>query len=56
MAAIPVFFSMAEPAWPLNIPDSLDINQGNSLPSSLSVRLYLTLSYHGGERNKDVIK
>jgi len=51
MAAIPVFFSMAEPAWPLNIPDSLDINQanqGNSLPSSLSVRLYLTLSYHGG--------
>jgi len=27
MAAIPVLFSMAEPARPLNIPDSLDINE-----------------------------
>jgi len=27
MAAIPVLFSMAEPARPLNIPDSLDINK-----------------------------
>jgi len=25
MAAIPMLFSMAEPARPLNIPDSLDI-------------------------------
>jgi len=27
MAAIPVLFSMAEPARPLNIPDSLDMNE-----------------------------
>jgi len=27
MVVIPVLFSMAESAWPLNIPDSLDINE-----------------------------
>jgi hypothetical protein len=30
MAAIPVLFSMAEPARPLNIPDSLDINEADN--------------------------
>jgi len=35
MAAIPVLFSMVEPARCLNIPDSLDINEANNCKKQL---------------------
>jgi len=47
MAAIPVLFSMAESAWPLNIPDSLDINEAApSKPRKQLASLCCHHSYH----------